>query len=192
MVVSLCSSPTHSSRLRRCEDCVCTSSGTPDPGVSGWQWPPSRYRMVQGRRQTAGIGSERSQKRRVPGIPLCLCYLFVLSYFSSLLLSSCQLGSRIQRLAGGQYLEIQDVRPEDSGQYSCVVTNIAGSTSLFFTVEILCKLKGLSFLKKPNWFVTIWKLVQSIQKALNQCFHFWDTGKRRCLDGACVFRGMLH
>ncbi|XP_029915084.1 hemicentin-1 [Myripristis murdjan] len=48
-----------------------------------------------------------------------------------------QLGGRIQRLAGGQYLEIQEVRPEDSGQYSCVVTNIAGSTSLFFTVEIL-------------------------------------------------------
>ncbi|XP_054466068.1 hemicentin-1 [Anoplopoma fimbria] len=48
-----------------------------------------------------------------------------------------QLGSRIQRLAGGQYLEIQEVRPEDSGQYSCVVTNIAGSNSLFFTVEIL-------------------------------------------------------
>ncbi|XP_019718321.1 hemicentin-1 isoform X1 [Hippocampus comes] len=48
-----------------------------------------------------------------------------------------QLGGRIQRLAGGQYLEIQDVRPEDSGQYSCVVSNIAGSTSLFFIVEIL-------------------------------------------------------
>ncbi|XP_071783895.2 hemicentin-1 [Centroberyx gerrardi] len=48
-----------------------------------------------------------------------------------------QLGGRIQRLAGGQYLEIQEVRPEDSGQYSCVVTNIAGSSSLFFTVEIL-------------------------------------------------------
>ncbi|KAG7241454.1 hypothetical protein INR49_025655 [Caranx melampygus] len=48
-----------------------------------------------------------------------------------------QPGGRIQRLAGGQYLEIQEVRPEDSGQYSCVVTNIAGSTSLFFTVEIL-------------------------------------------------------
>uniref|UniRef100_A0A8C4IV11 Hemicentin-2 n=1 Tax=Dicentrarchus labrax TaxID=13489 RepID=A0A8C4IV11_DICLA len=48
-----------------------------------------------------------------------------------------QLGGRIQRLAGGQYLEIQEVRPEDSGQYSCVVTNMAGSTSLFFTVEIL-------------------------------------------------------
>lgn len=50
-----------------------------------------------------------------------------------------QLGGRIQRLAGGQYLEIQEVRPEDSGQYSCVVTNMAGSNSLFFTVEILCK-----------------------------------------------------
>lgn len=50
-----------------------------------------------------------------------------------------QLGGRIQRLAGGQYLEIQEVRPEDSGHYSCVVTNMAGSTSLFFTVEILCK-----------------------------------------------------
>ncbi|CAJ1068041.1 hemicentin-1 [Xyrichtys novacula] len=48
-----------------------------------------------------------------------------------------QLGGRIQRLAGGQYLEIQEVRPEDSGHYSCVVTNIAGSNSLFFTVEIL-------------------------------------------------------
>ncbi|XP_064793489.1 hemicentin-1-like [Oncorhynchus masou masou] len=48
-----------------------------------------------------------------------------------------QLGGRIQRLAGGQYLEIQNVRPQDSGQYSCVVTNMAGSTSLFFTVEIL-------------------------------------------------------
>uniref|UniRef100_A0A3P8SNR4 Uncharacterized protein n=1 Tax=Amphiprion percula TaxID=161767 RepID=A0A3P8SNR4_AMPPE len=48
-----------------------------------------------------------------------------------------QLSGRIQRLAGGQYLEIQEVRPEDSGQYSCVVTNMAGSTSLFFTVEIL-------------------------------------------------------
>ncbi|XP_061842088.1 hemicentin-1 [Nerophis lumbriciformis] len=47
------------------------------------------------------------------------------------------LGGRIQRLAGGQYLEIQDVRTEDSGHYSCVVTNMAGSTSLFFTVEIL-------------------------------------------------------
>ncbi|XP_013862624.1 hemicentin-1 isoform X1 [Austrofundulus limnaeus] len=48
-----------------------------------------------------------------------------------------QLGGRIQRLAGGQYLEIQEVQPEDSGQYSCVVTNMAGSTNLFFTVEIL-------------------------------------------------------
>ncbi|KAL0979469.1 hypothetical protein UPYG_G00185480 [Umbra pygmaea] len=48
-----------------------------------------------------------------------------------------QLGGRIQSLAGGQYLEIQDVRPQDSGQYSCVVTNMAGSTSLFYTVEIL-------------------------------------------------------
>ncbi|KAM9391508.1 hemicentin-1 [Pholidichthys leucotaenia] len=48
-----------------------------------------------------------------------------------------QLGGRIQQLAGGQYLEIQEVRPEDSGQYSCVVTNMAGSSGLFFTVEIL-------------------------------------------------------
>ncbi|XP_016112004.1 hemicentin-1 [Sinocyclocheilus grahami] len=48
-----------------------------------------------------------------------------------------QLGGRIQSIAAGQYLEIQDVRTQDSGQYSCVVTNIAGSTSLFFTVEIL-------------------------------------------------------
>ncbi|XP_036069528.1 hemicentin-1 isoform X2 [Oryzias melastigma] len=48
-----------------------------------------------------------------------------------------QLGGRIQRLAGGQYLEIQEMRPEDGGQYSCVVTNMAGSSSLFFTVEIV-------------------------------------------------------
>ncbi|TRY54403.1 hypothetical protein DNTS_023681 [Danionella cerebrum] len=46
-------------------------------------------------------------------------------------------GGRIQSIAGGQYLEIQDIRMQDSGQYSCVVTNLAGSTSLFFTVEIL-------------------------------------------------------
>lgn len=57
----------------------------------------------------------------------------------SLFISHCQLGGRIQRLAGGQYLEIQEVRPEDSGHYSCVVTNLAGSTSLFFTVEIIRK-----------------------------------------------------
>ncbi|CAL8343147.1 unnamed protein product [Lota lota] len=48
-----------------------------------------------------------------------------------------QLGGHIQKLAGGQYLEIEEVRPEDSGHYSCVVTNMAGSTSLFFSVEIL-------------------------------------------------------
>ncbi|CAL8251670.1 unnamed protein product [Boreogadus saida] len=48
-----------------------------------------------------------------------------------------QLGGHIQKLAGGQYLEIQEVRPEDSGHYSCVVTNMAGSTSLYFSVEIL-------------------------------------------------------
>ncbi|XP_058491292.1 hemicentin-1 [Solea solea] len=48
-----------------------------------------------------------------------------------------QTGGHIQRLAGGQYLEIQEVRPEDSGRYSCVVTNMAGSTSLLFNVEIL-------------------------------------------------------
>ena len=51
----------------------------------------------------------------------------------------CQLGGHIQKLAGGQYLEIQEVRPEDSGHYSCVVTNMAGSTSLYFSVEILCQ-----------------------------------------------------
>ncbi|XP_056628956.1 hemicentin-1 isoform X2 [Triplophysa dalaica] len=48
-----------------------------------------------------------------------------------------QLGGRIQTIAGGQYLEIEDVRTHDGGQYSCVVTNMAGSTSLFFTVEII-------------------------------------------------------
>ncbi|XP_068166004.1 hemicentin-1 [Antennarius striatus] len=48
-----------------------------------------------------------------------------------------QVDGRIQRLAGGQYLEIQGVRPEDGGHYSCVVTNMAGSSSLAFTVEII-------------------------------------------------------
>ncbi|KAM6930619.1 hemicentin-1 [Xenentodon cancila] len=48
-----------------------------------------------------------------------------------------QIGGRIQQLAGGQYLEIEEVRPEDSGEYSCVVTNMAGSTNLFFTVDIV-------------------------------------------------------
>ncbi|XP_023814399.1 hemicentin-1 [Oryzias latipes] len=48
-----------------------------------------------------------------------------------------QLGGRVQRLAGGQYLEIQEMRPEDGGQYSCVVTNMAGSSSLFFTIDIV-------------------------------------------------------
>ncbi|XP_030621020.1 hemicentin-1 [Chanos chanos] len=61
-----------------------------------------------------------------------------------------QFGGRIQSLAGGQYLEIQDVRPQDSGQYSCVVTNIAGSTSLFFTVEILLP----PVIRKSNSLVT--------------------------------------
>ncbi|XP_035291447.1 hemicentin-1 [Anguilla anguilla] len=48
-----------------------------------------------------------------------------------------QLGGRVQILAGGQFLEIQDVMPEDSGLYSCVVSNIAGSNSLSFTVDVL-------------------------------------------------------
>ncbi|KAJ8413768.1 hypothetical protein AAFF_G00063660 [Aldrovandia affinis] len=48
-----------------------------------------------------------------------------------------QLGGRVQVLAGGQFLEIQDVLPEDSGLYSCEVSNIAGSNSLSFTVHVL-------------------------------------------------------
>lgn len=73
-----------------------------------------------------------------------------------------QLGGRIQRLAGGQYLEIQEVRPEDSGHYSCVVTNMAGSTSLFFTVEIIRK-STLSeiltvFLQDVLQFQTYWSI----------------------------------
>lgn len=56
----------------------------------------------------------------------------------SLCLSS-QSGGRVQKLAGGQYLEIQEVKAEDSGQYSCVVTNMAGSSSLVFNVQILRK-----------------------------------------------------
>lgn len=52
---------------------------------------------------------------------------------------SSQSGGRVQKLAGGQYLEIQEVKAEDSGQYSCVVTNMAGSSSLVFNVQILRK-----------------------------------------------------
>ncbi|XP_060787017.1 hemicentin-1 isoform X2 [Neoarius graeffei] len=48
-----------------------------------------------------------------------------------------QLGGRVHTLAGGQYLEIGDVRTEDGGRYSCVVSNMAGSSSLHFNVQIL-------------------------------------------------------
>ncbi|XP_028851746.1 hemicentin-1 isoform X2 [Denticeps clupeoides] len=48
-----------------------------------------------------------------------------------------QISGRVQSLANGQILEVEDVRVQDSGQYSCVVTNIAGSSSLFFSVEVL-------------------------------------------------------
>ncbi|XP_069039515.1 hemicentin-1 isoform X2 [Lepisosteus oculatus] len=47
-----------------------------------------------------------------------------------------QLGGRVQSLAGGQFLEIQEVGAQDSGQYSCVATNVAGSSRLEFTVEV--------------------------------------------------------
>ncbi|XP_035392059.1 hemicentin-1 [Electrophorus electricus] len=48
-----------------------------------------------------------------------------------------QLGGGIQSIAGGQYLEIEDVHLEDGGLYSCTVSNMAGSTSLQFSVMIL-------------------------------------------------------
>lgn len=72
----------------------------------------------------------------------------IYNYYTTLISLFClsQLGGRIQSIAGGQYLEIQDVRTHDSGQYSCVVTNIAGSTSKFFTVEILCKFVPLTLM----------------------------------------------
>lgn len=47
-----------------------------------------------------------------------------------------QMDARVQSLAGGQFLEIQEVSPLDSGQYSCVATNIAGSSSLVFLVSV--------------------------------------------------------
>ncbi|XP_075903122.1 hemicentin-1 [Nelusetta ayraudi] len=78
-----------------------------------------------------------------------------------------QLGGRIQRLAGGQYLEIQEVRPEDSGHYSCVVTNMAGSTSLFFTVEIILP----PVIKEGTSVVT----AHINQEAVLQCEYTGDT-----------------
>lgn len=71
------------------------------------------------------------------GLNIYLFSPFTHSLFPCLCLH--QLGGRVQRLAGGQYLEIQEMRPEDGGQYSCVVTNMAGSSSLFFTIDIVCK-----------------------------------------------------
>lgn len=98
-----------------------------------------------------------------------------LSLFPALLLIH-QLGGRIQRLAGGQYLEIQEVRPEDSGHYSCVVTNIAGSNSLFFTVEIICKsdcLKWWYFSKILNSFtnnnLSLWLSSATSDKRGQRC-----------------------
>lgn len=118
------------------EDGDNASKWTSDPGVPGWQWPSSWHRVVQGWGQTAGTGSEEIKigtGQRITVLWLTLG-LFILPprLFH-------QLGGRIQRLARGQYLEIQEIRPEDSGHYSCVVTNMAGRTSLFFTVEIICK-----------------------------------------------------
>lgn len=83
-----------------------------------------------------GISRNKKNKTGIELKPSTLTHTCCFFSFRPL---STKLGGRIQRLAGGQYLEIQEVRPEDSGQYSCVVTNMAGSTSLFFTVEILCK-----------------------------------------------------
>ncbi|XP_076859373.1 hemicentin-1 isoform X2 [Brachyhypopomus gauderio] len=48
-----------------------------------------------------------------------------------------QMGGGVQIIAGGQYLEVADVSMEDAGVYSCVVSNMAGSTSLQFSVVIL-------------------------------------------------------
>ncbi|XP_066514938.1 hemicentin-1-like, partial [Hoplias malabaricus] len=48
-----------------------------------------------------------------------------------------QFGGRVRSGAGGRFLEIEDVRLQDSGQYSCVVSNIAGRNRVQFVVEIL-------------------------------------------------------
>ncbi|XP_062854783.1 hemicentin-1 [Trichomycterus rosablanca] len=48
-----------------------------------------------------------------------------------------QLGGRIQSIARGQFLEIGDVRMGDGGRYSCVVSNMAGSTNLQFNIQII-------------------------------------------------------
>lgn len=99
----------------------CLADSDPAPEIE-WFKDEAQVQVLDGR------NFNRPPRQKACGNPHSV---FVFSHH--------QLGGRIQRLAGGQYLEIQEVRPEDSGHYSCVVTNMAGSTSLFFTVEIIRK-----------------------------------------------------
>ncbi|XP_064420214.1 hemicentin-2 [Latimeria chalumnae] len=47
-----------------------------------------------------------------------------------------QSGSRIQVMVNRQFLQIQGVVPADNGLYTCVVSNVAGESTLDFQVEV--------------------------------------------------------
>ncbi|KAI4892791.1 hypothetical protein NFI96_028928 [Prochilodus magdalenae] len=112
--------------------CLASSLAGED-GRSHWvriQLPPTLLGSSDTRTVSAPVGGQVTLQCQTDGEPATK----IEWYKDDVRLQS---GSRFQSIAGGQYLEIGDVGPEDSGQYSCVVSNIAGSSSLQFVVEIL-------------------------------------------------------